>query len=91
MHTCDNRLCCNPAHLRLGTQAENMADMKRKGRRKNKPGPVGESNAVSKLTEEQVRAIRVSDKSHTDLAREYNCSVTNVSFIRRRLTWKHVD
>lgn len=32
MHTCDNPLCCNPAHLQLGTQAENVKDMIRKNR-----------------------------------------------------------
>lgn len=34
LHTCDNPPCCNPAHLSLGTQAENLMDCIKKGRRK---------------------------------------------------------
>jgi len=33
-HRCDERLCCNPAHMFLGTHAENMADLKAKNRRR---------------------------------------------------------
>jgi len=32
MHTCDNRRCVNPEHLRIATQRDNLLDMVRKGR-----------------------------------------------------------
>lgn len=47
MHTCDNRACINPAHLKLGTQQANLHDMWDKGRAPN-----------GKLRPEQVAAIR---------------------------------
>lgn len=31
-HSCDNPACCNPAHIFPGTHAENLHDMKVKGR-----------------------------------------------------------
>jgi hypothetical protein len=50
LHRCDNPQCCNPEHLFVGTQAENMADMRRKGRGRNRhsPKPEGASPTVAR-------------------------------------------
>src|SRR5689334_3346338 len=40
-HHCDNPPCCNPAHLFCGTDKDNMADAKRKGRLPSRKGENG--------------------------------------------------
>lgn len=50
---CDNRVCCNPAHLALGTKQDNSNDMVRAGRSLG-----GQRGTSAKLTNVDVRAIR---------------------------------
>lgn len=91
MHTCDNPGCCNPAHLRLGTHAENMADMARKGRATGK-GKSGEDSALAKITAAQVLEIRAlsTGERQRDMAVRYGISQANFSCIVRRKTWAHI-
>lgn len=39
LHSCDNPPCCNPSHLRLGTNAENHTEKIAKGRHKYRVTP----------------------------------------------------
>ena len=86
MHICDNKLCCNPAHLSLGTHADNMADMKAKGRRKLINA--GSKNGRAKLTPEQVQAIRADKRGKRAIAPEYGISPAQVQRVRLGQHWK---
>lgn len=55
LHLCDNTKCCNPAHLKAGTHAQNMREAAERGRL---PPVVGEANPRAKITTEQVLEIR---------------------------------
>jgi hypothetical protein len=85
MHVCDNKLCCKPEHLVLGTQADNMADMKAKGRRKLINA--GAKNGRAKLTPGQVQAIRADNRGKRTIAPEYGISPAQVQRVRLGKQW----
>jgi hypothetical protein len=88
-HKCDNRPCCNPNHLFLGTTADNTQDMMKKGRGKN----VGESHARAKLTEADVIEIRkrlANGERHKDIGDLYGVDSTTICNINTGKRWKHL-
>jgi hypothetical protein len=96
LHKCDIPDCVNPDHLFLGTQADNIADMDKKGRRKTvcvKPFKRGAQNIVAKLTEKDVYEIRAiykrGDISQKKIADRFSVSQTLISAIINRKIWAH--
>lgn len=88
MHTCDNPACCNPAHLTVGSLSDNTQDMIAKGRHFT-PWR-GENAKHSKLTEDDVRAIRASPLGYRRLAKQYGVNRCTIGTIKRGQTWRHV-
>lgn len=82
LHACDNRKCVNPAHLSLGTNAENMAQMARRGRQHR--GPVNEDIAL------RVRAAAVLGRRQASIAFCSGLSPQKVSRIILGEIWAHV-
>ena len=87
-HTCDNRLCCNPDHLLLGTHADNARDRVERGR-----GAAGEKNGRSKLRNADVEKIRrlIAGGCRTSrIAQQFGVDAVTIRRIRRRATWRTV-
>lgn len=100
LHTCDNRICCNPSHLWLGTRDDNAKDAAKKGRIVSKGVPpigVGEKNGRSKITESAVALIRQTFKEHgadayvvAFLIEKTGLSRGSIFDVILRRSWKHV-
>lgn len=90
-HHCDNPSCVNPEHLFLGTDLDNVRDMDTKGRRSRTNARYGERNHRSKLTEKDILMIRNSKSTDRELAIELNVCYSTIGYIRRGITWKHIQ
>lgn len=93
-HTCDVRACCNPAHIFIGTQAENLSDMREKGRGtkgRRQLRNFGENHAQSKLTlatAKEIAAIYAAGGvSQYELAELYGVSQTVIWRIAKGRHW----
>lgn len=92
-HRCDVPACVNPAHLELGTYADNYRDMVVRGRRRV-VATKGAAHGRAKLTEADVIAIRSLSGDQTlsqrEIAQKFGVNHSIISGIVRRKGWAHV-
>lgn len=103
-HSCDNPICCNPAHLIPGTHADNKLDSVHKQRHahaetagiKTHPEryPKGSQLSKARLNESQVTEIRrlyaAGGRTHRSLAEQFGVGKTTIESAIKRIWWKHV-
>lgn len=81
-HRCDNPPCVNPQHLETGTHADNMADMRKRGR---------EGRILDADTVREIRALRESSTlTIQQIADRYNIGHPCAVAVIYRRSWKHV-
>lgn len=87
LHSCDNSSCINPAHLRAGTNDDNVADRHERNRWHK---PSGIINPRAKLTEMEVCQIRDEQGKCGDIAKRYGVSSALIGQIKSGKIWRHV-
>jgi hypothetical protein len=103
LHTCDNRRCCNPAHLWLGSLDDNMKDCAAKGRivsNGRPPTGAGELNNRAILTEADVKMIRATYRTlnkrgqktaqYRIWAEQYGISIATIHDVLNHRSWTHI-
>jgi hypothetical protein len=85
LHSCRNRDCVNPKHLRYGTDQENMLDKVQDGTQ-----PRGSKCYQAKLTDEQVAEIRKIGRTmrQKDLAARYGVGRAIIGAILLNQKWR---
>ncbi len=88
-HACDVTGCIEPSHLFLGTNADNSADMKSKGRGRN-GRLAGEHHGSAKLSEARVVVIRAllrDGLSLREIAARFGVGGTTIHDIKHGKRW----
>jgi len=89
LHSCDNKLCVNPHHLRIGTTQDNVNDAIERRLLWDESG----KHPCAKLSPQEIVAIRGLADSGADyksIAAIYDVDPTNIGCIVRGETWKHI-
>ena len=82
-HSCGNKTCVNPRHIRWATRSENERDKRGHGR-----DNAGERHGLSRLSLDEVEAIRSAPGLQKEVACKFGISHQHVSDIKGGRRWK---
>jgi hypothetical protein len=89
-HKCDNRKCINPAHLFLGTKADNNKDRHDKGRSADHSG---EKNGRAKLSAADIKMIielREKGLTYKQISQKFPVNVQTIGKVCNQKLWRNI-
>lgn len=89
-HSCDNKKCCNPEHLSLGTAQSNIRDAYDRGLVAGRPGTKHHAVKLSDSDIIEMRRRHAEGETATDLAAHFGISRTHAGRIVRGERWSHI-
>lgn len=89
-HHCDNTFCVRPDHLFLGTQIDNMRDMKRKGRNANVSGERNPNRILNLKDVSKIRMLLKKKIPYIVLAKKFGVSYGTINNIVSGNAWKNL-
>lgn len=81
LHSCDHPTCCNPKHLRLGDQQDNIADCVQRNRIAK-----GKQNGNAKLSDadvEQILFLKILGVKSKEIAKQFNVSRSTILHLHK--------
>jgi len=92
LHSCDNRRCVNPNHLRLGSHQDNMDDKVERDRCARLLGELGPSRKITESEAvEIIQRYATESISSAALGKDYGISPSQVQNIVNGKRWPHLD
>lgn len=89
LHSCDNKICVNPSHLKVGDHRDNTLEAIERGLH-----PVGERSKKAKLSNLDVSLIRAGLREGilgSILAKRFGVCEATISLIKRNKTRIHIN
>lgn len=87
MHTCDNRICCNPSHLRVANLRENNLDAQVKGRVKHKTGGDHHRSVFTNEQIDEIMSLRNNGMTMRLIAEKMTAKLATIKSLIRRKTY----